>query len=111
FGAQETLRMPREDGSIGHAEARIGDSMVMMGDPGEESSVMPGQIHLYVGDCDGTYRRALDAGATSLREPTDQFYGDRTAGVRDPAGNVWWIATHVEDVSDDELERRAARRT
>jgi PhnB protein len=90
-----------------HAEVRIGDSVVMMGEPADESSLMPGMIHLYVDDVDTTYQRALQAGATSLREPEDQFYGDRSAGVRDAFGNVWWIATHKEDVSPEEMKRRA----
>jgi PhnB protein len=60
-----------------------------------------------VEDCDTTYRQALQAGGVSLREPAAQFYGDRSAGVKDPCGNSWWIATHVEDVSNEEIERRA----
>lgn len=107
FGAEETVRMPRDDGSIGHAEVRIGDSVVMMGDASEQWSPMPTSIHLYVDDCDGTYQRALEAGGTSVQEPTDQFYGDRMAGVRDPVGNMWWIATHVEDLSEEEIGKRA----
>jgi len=68
----------------------------------------PGAILLYVPDADGAYKRALKAGATSVREPMDAFYGDRTAGVKDSFGNTWWIATHTEDVSREEIERRAA---
>ena len=68
---------------------------------------MPGAIYLYVKDADATYKRALQAGATSLMEPTDQFYGDRSAGVKDPVGNYWWIATHKEDLSSEELRKRA----
>jgi PhnB protein len=64
-------------------------------------------IHLYVQDVDATYERALDAGATSVRDVEDQFYGDRSGGVRDPGGNVWWISTHVEDVPPEELARRS----
>jgi uncharacterized glyoxalase superfamily protein PhnB len=71
---------------------------------------MPGCVHLYVVDTDALYHLALQAGATSLREPTDQFYGDRMAGVQDPLGNHWWIATHTEDVPPAELARRAAAR-
>jgi len=67
---------------------------------------MPGCFYLYVADVDGTYRRAILAGCTSVTEPRDQFYGDRSAGVRDPGGNTWWIATHKEDVSDFEMDRR-----
>jgi PhnB protein len=107
FAAEETLRMPRADGSIGHAEVRIGDSVVMMGEASEQWPPMPGSIHLYVDDCDATHRRALRAGATSVQEPADQFYGDRSSGVRDPVGNVWWIVTHVEDVSEEEMAKRA----
>lgn len=105
FDADETVRMPRDDGSIGHAEVAIAGSIVMMGEPRDEP--MPGMIHLYVDDCDATYRRALESGATSVQEPADQFYGDRTAGVKDPTGNVWWIAKHIEDVPDEEMARRA----
>lgn len=100
--------MPLADGTIMHAEVRIGDSVVMMGESGGEFTPMPASIHLYVEDTDATYKRALRAGATSLREPADQFYGDRSAGVKDLAGNHWWIATHKEDVSPEELEKRAA---
>jgi PhnB protein len=105
FGAEETVRMVAPDGSVRHAEARIGDSVVMMAEAGEQP--MPATIHLYVEDCDATYRQALEAGATSLHEPTDQFYGDRMGGVSDPAGNHWWIATHMEDVSEKEMAKRA----
>jgi PhnB protein len=107
FGAEETVRMPRPDGSIAHAEVRIGDSVVMLADAGEQWSPMPAGIHLYLEDCDATYLRALEAGATSVQEPADQFYGDRSAGVRDSLGNHWWIATHVEDLSEEEIAKRA----
>lgn len=106
FGAEEKFRMDMPNGKIGHAETKIGDSIVMMGDAGEEHPAMPAMIHLYVDDCDATYESALAAGATSEREPTDQFYGDRSAGVRDSTGNLWWIATHVEDVPEDEMAKR-----
>jgi PhnB protein len=110
FGATELTRAPRPDGSIMHAEVAIGDSRVMMGEPPPSSPSMPGCVHLYVVDTDALYHLALQAGATSLREPTDQFYGDRMAGVQDPLGNHWWIATHTEDVPPAELARRAAAR-
>lgn len=106
FGAEEKFRMDTPDGTIGHAEVQIGDSMVMMGDAGDQNPAMPAMIHLYVDDCDATYERALAAGGMSARAPTDQFYGDRSAGVRDTAGNLWWIATHVEDVPEDVLAKR-----
>jgi uncharacterized glyoxalase superfamily protein PhnB len=107
FAAEETERIPRPDGSIGHAEVRIGDSVVMMGDATDEWPPMPGSAYVYVTDVDDVYQTALSAGATSLHEPTEEFYGDRMAGVRDPVGNVWWIATHTEDVPAEELAKRA----
>ncbi len=88
-----------------HAEVKIGDSIVMMGE-GADSKNFPGMLHLYMEDVDAVYQRAIQAGAKSLREPADQPYGDRSGGVEDAFGNQWWISTHVEDVSSDELERR-----
>jgi PhnB protein len=108
FDAVEVHRMSRPDGSVGHAEVKIGDSMVMMGEPMGEQPRMPSMLYLYVDDTDACYRRALAAGATTISEPADQFYGDRNAGVKDPCDNLWWIATHVEDVSPEEVARRAA---
>jgi PhnB protein len=110
FGATEIMRSARPDGSILHAEVSIGDSRVMLGEASAPTPPMPGCVHLYVVDTDALYHLALQAGATSLREPTDQFYGDRMAGVQDPVGNQWWIATHVEDVPPAEIARRAAAR-
>jgi PhnB protein len=107
FGAEERFRMDGPDGSVAHAEVRIGDSVVMLADASEQWPATPGNIHLYVEDCDETYRRALEAGATSVQELADQFYGDRSGGVRDPVGNLWWIVTHVEDVSEEEIKTRA----
>lgn len=107
FNATEVHRMARPDGSVMHCEVRIGDSAVMMGEPMGDYQPMPTSLYLYVEDADAVYRRALAAGAASLQEPADQFYGDRNAGVKDPAGNIWWIATHKEDVATDEMTRRA----
>ena len=107
FGAIETERHARPDGAIMHAEVRIGDSVVMMGEPSGPYPAMPACVYLYVSDADATYKRAIEAGATSLMEPADQFYGDRHGGVKDPSGNTWWIATHQEDVSPEEMARRA----
>lgn len=95
FGARERQRMLRPDGSISHAEVELGDSVIMLGEAQSEAGTMPGMIHLYLGDVDGAYRRALDTGATSLREPADQPYGDRMAGVKDDFGNQWWIAKPI----------------
>jgi PhnB protein len=107
FGAEVTERMARADGSIGHAEVRIGDSVIMLSDARDQRKPLQSAVYLYVPDTDVVYRRALEAGATSVMEPADQFYGDRNAGVQDSAGNFWWIGTHQEDVSREELERRA----
>jgi len=106
FGAEEVHRTALPDGTVMHAEVRIDGSHLMMGEARGEFPPMPGSIFFYVRDADAVYRRALDAGAVSLMEPADQFHGDRYGGVRDPAGNCWWIATHIEDVSPEELERR-----
>jgi PhnB protein len=84
FNAKETERYSMPDGTIGHAEIRIGDSVIMLADAqGAEYKPMAAGIHLYVEDCDATYKRSLEAGAKSVREPEDQFYGDRSAGVND----------------------------
>ena len=108
FDAVEMERMMRPDGTIGHVEMRIGDSMIMLGQSAGEWKPMPIGLYLYVPDTDVVYKAALAAGGTSLMEPSDQFYGDRNAGVRDMFGNLWWIATHIEDVPPEEMQRRAA---
>jgi len=107
--AEEMFRMDSPTG-VGHAELRVGDSVVMLADAEGSATgkVAPAMLHIYVNDVDATYRRALAAGATSLREPADQFYGDRSGGVEDGFGNQWWFATHIEDVPPEEMERRAA---
>ena len=98
FAATELFRGTGSAGGI-HAEVRIGDSMVMIGGAGTwNGEPMPAAIYLYMDDVDAVYKRALQAGAASLSEPADQPYGDRIAGVKDPFGNVWYIATHIEDV-------------
>lgn len=107
FEGQETERMHRPDGSIGHAELRIGDSVVMLADAHGQSKPMPASIYLYVKDVDATFKRALQAGATSTQEPSNQFYGDRSGAIEDPVGNHWWIATRIESVSRQELAKRA----
>jgi uncharacterized glyoxalase superfamily protein PhnB len=106
FAAEEIQRMSQPDGSIAHAEVRIGDSRVMLGEASGEYESIPAMLHLYVEAADIVYERALQAGATSVRELADQFYGDRIGGVKDSFGNQWWIATHIEDVSPAELVRR-----
>ena len=101
FDAKETFLHDLGNGHV-HAEVTIGDSVVMIG----QSDPMPAQIYLYVNDVDATYKRALQAGATSISEPADQPYGDRNAGLKDPSGNTWYVATHKEDVSPEEIQRR-----
>lgn len=108
FDAQEKERFTQPDGTIGHAEVRIGNSIIMLGEPKDDCRPMPGAFYLYVADADMVYKCALKAGATSVMEPADQFWGDRQGGVRDRFGNLWWIATRVEDVTATELERRMA---
>lgn len=107
LGGQEIHRSARPDGTIMHAEVKIGDSVVMIAEASAEFPATPCTLNVYVPDCDAAYARALRLGATSLREPASQFYGDRSGGVRDAGGNQWWIATHEEDVSAEEIERRA----
>jgi PhnB protein len=106
FGAEERMRMPGPGGALMHAEVKIGDSIVMMSDAVREAP-MPGSIFLYVEDVDAVYQRALRAGATSVMEPTNMFWGDRFASVKDGFGNQWGIATHKEDVPPEEMPKRA----
>ena len=109
FGAVERLRIPMGEGLIGHAEVEIGGAAVMLSDAAPpDFPATSSQIHLYVEDVDAVFAQAVNAGATSEAEPADQFYGDRIARVADPSGNVWSIASHVEDVDMDELMRRLA---
>jgi uncharacterized glyoxalase superfamily protein PhnB len=105
FRAEETFRMPGPEG-IMHAEVKIGDSFVMMSDAMGEYGPTPTMLFLYVEDVDGVHKRAVQTGATSVQEPQNQFWGDRAGAVKDSFGNTWWIATHVEDVPMEELERR-----
>jgi PhnB protein len=106
FGAEVKDEHRNQDGSIMHADVLIGDSHVMMGQAGGHWGESLGSIMLYVPDADATYKMALDAGATSVQEMKTQFYGDRSGGVKDPCGVMWWISTHVEDVSPEDMERR-----
>jgi uncharacterized glyoxalase superfamily protein PhnB len=107
FGAK-LLDVYEENGRIRHSEVEIGDSRLMVASTNEEFGIFPMMVSIYVDDVDATYAAAVDHGATGLREPGDQFYGDRTAGVLDSQGNQWWISTHIEDVSPEEMQRRMA---
>jgi PhnB protein len=106
FDAEELARFPGPEGRIGHAEVRIGDSVVMMFDSWPGWWATPGFLRLYVTDADSVYQRALASGGTSVTPVTALFFGDRVGRVRDPLGNIWWIQAHVEDVSPSELARR-----
>jgi PhnB protein len=109
FGAQyDHEPAKRPDGSIMHATLKIGDSMLMISDASEHAKASPVMLYLYVPNVDAAYQRALKAGATSVMEPADQFYGDRSGGVKDAAGNQWFFGTHIEDVSPAELQKRVA---
>jgi len=106
FSGELISRMNRPDGSVMHAEMRIGDSMLMMGEAVGEFGPMPTSIYLYVPDCDAVHQRALAAGGTALSPVRDMPSGERYGGVKDPCGNLWWVATHVADFSPEEQEKR-----
>jgi PhnB protein len=109
FGGEVT-ELLAPDGRIAHAQVRIGDSVVMIGESPDGSAPVPATLYVYVRDTDATYGKALANGGTSVHVPADQFYGDRSGAVTDPCGNTWWIATHVEDVSLDEMKHRMPAR-
>ena len=114
FGARELMRMPAPGGKLGHAEMRIGDSIVMLSDefPGVSSQKAPtslggttGSLMLYVPNVDAAFKRAVDAGCKSLMQPTDMFWGDRMAHVADPFGQKWALATHTKDMTPAEMQK------
>lgn len=106
FDATEVFVMKDETGMPAHAEYRIGTSMLMIGRAHDQWKPTQSMIYLYVPDVDATFQKAVEAGAKPVQEVKDQFYGDRSGGVQDASGNQWWIATHVEDVSPEEMKRR-----
>jgi PhnB protein len=116
FGATEVFRMEGPDGRVGHAEIKIGNSHVMLADEHPEMGARspqsiggsPISLMLYVEDVDAVVSQAVEAGAKVTRPVANQFYGDRTGGVEDPFGYAWYVATHVEDVPPEELQKRAA---
>jgi len=110
FDAEEIERSVEASGRVAHAQVRVGNSMVMMGGATEKHPPQPSMLYLYVRDTEATYRTAVQAGGESLMKPTLQFYGDLNAAVLDPCGNQWWIATHVEDVSPEEIAKRMKAR-
>ena len=116
FGARELGRMPAPDGQrIWHAELQIGDARLMLADEfpemgghaPESLGGTPVSLHLYVEDADAVIQRAVDAGATVIQPPMDAFWGDRYGRIKDPFGHEWSVATHIEDVSEEEMRRRA----
>ena len=115
FGATELFRMPHGD-KIAHAEIKIGDSHVMLADENPQmgyfgpkaDSGTPFSLMIYVEDVDATYKQAIGSGATEIKPLQDQFYGDRSGTVKDPYGHVWTIATHKEDVTPEEMDKRMA---
>lgn len=115
FGAQELLRMPGPDGKIAHAELQLGDSKLMLSDPFEQSQVQPpsarggptASVFMYVEDVDATFEQAQRAGATVVSELEDMFWGDRFGTVADPFGHIWSLATHKEDLSEEEMAERS----
>ena len=116
LGAKERMHMPGPDGTIGHAEIELGDSIVMLSDEAPEMGARspktvggtPVLISVYVEDVDAVFDAAIAEGATSIRAPENQFYGDRSGQFEDPFGHHWSVATHVEDVPPEEMEKRMA---
>ncbi len=116
FGAVEVMRLPGPDGRLGHAEITIGDSHVMMADENPDMNARapksvggsPISLLLYVDNVDQTVERAVAAGAKLVRPVEDKFYGDRMGGIEDPFGHQWYVGTHIEDVSPEEMEKRMA---
>jgi PhnB protein len=116
FGATERMRMGGPNGRVGHAELQIGDAVVMLADANPDMGMQspasiggtPVTLHIYLEDADATFDRAVQAGAKPLRPMEDRFYGDRSGQFEDPYGHRWNVATHVEDVPVEEMQRRAA---
>lgn len=108
FNAEVVLKMEDDQGAIRHAEVRIGDSRLELSDACDQWPSMNSSIHIYVEDIDATYNKAVEAGANTLSDPADQFYGERSASVRDPLGNIWHIATNTEDLTPEEMRKRVA---
>ncbi|TFF36420.1 VOC family protein [Pseudomonas sp. RIT623] len=118
FGAIEMFRLEGPRGSVGHAELKIGDCSLMLGSPCDmEGGLKPSEtieapavgLHLYVEDCDKVYAQAIAAGARPISEVKDQFYGDRSGTLQDPFNNLWFVSTHKEDLTPDEIRARAAK--
>ena len=119
LGATERMRMGAPGGKVGHAELEIGDSVIMLADEADEMGALspgtvggtPGSLHVYVEDSDAVFAEAIKAGATELQPMEDKFYGDRSGSFEDPFGHRWHVASHVEDVPPEEMEKRMAEAT
>ncbi len=109
FDAQLVQSIEKADGSMSHVTIKVGDSMIMFGATCNQSKPMPTCLTIYVKDANASYDKAIKAGGKSLQEPKDMFWGDHAGGVSDPEGNMWWACTKVEDLSDDEIQRRALK--
>jgi uncharacterized glyoxalase superfamily protein PhnB len=108
FDAEVKFQMARPDGEVAHAEFRVGNSMIMCGSASDQHPPLPAMLYLYVTDVDAVFQKAVAAGGEVVRPVENQFYGDRSGGLKDPCGNQWWIGTHIEDVSMEEMAKRAA---
>ncbi len=107
FDANVILKLHRPDGTVMHTEIKIGNSMIMAGEPNAEFGRMPGSIYLYVKNCDEVYEKAIKAGGQSVMPVTTMTHaGERYGGVKDSCGNIWWIATHIEDLTEEEEQKR-----
>jgi PhnB protein len=107
FGGRLKYKLDRTDGTIMHAEIIIGDSVIMAGEPTKEYGAFPASIYIYVSDCDHIYEKAINAGAISIMIPTTMTHaGERYGAVKDSNGNIWWIATHIEDLTPQEQAKR-----
>jgi uncharacterized glyoxalase superfamily protein PhnB len=109
FNGKQLSIMKTKDGRVMHAAVQIGSSQIMVSDSTDKYPAASSRLYLYVENVDDTFKKAINAKGTSLREPTDEFYGDRSGGIKDSWGNEWWIATHVEDVDDEEIAKRAKK--
>lgn len=113
FGASVLMRLDMPNGRVGHAELRIGKAVIMLGTPCDETALRNPDthpsvgLHLYVDDVDAQFKQAVDAGAIEVSAPKDQFYGDRSASVKDPFGHLWFLATHKEDLTEEQIRQRA----
>ena len=109
FDADTSIDMKSPNGQVMHATGQIGDSKIMVADAMPGFKAMPCMLYVYVENIDAVYKQAVKAGGTSLREPVNEFYGDRSAGITDKWNNQWWIATHIEDVDEEEMYKRAEK--